>query len=164
MNTCFAPRERNVNAQPLTKSHESFHNRIARIEHRHSKQGAARRAGARAHRRSSHVTSKPLKAATASAPQAVAKPKSMAAISYLRCWSHGFLLGGLLTLAKIVVLAPEAEAGFLGMSSEALYAGLATAYLFFFVVCLLGIAMMRRRPMLAQFSCALIGTMTVGLF
>lgn len=152
-----------MNAQPLTTSHESFHNRLARIEHRHSKQGAARRASSRVRRRSSTRTPIPMRAATVPRTPREAKLPSLGVISYLRCWSFGFLMGGLLTLAKVAVLSPEAHSRHFGLSSEALYAGLVAAYLFFFTISLIGIAGLRRGPMVAQFSFALLGTMVLGL-
>lgn len=145
-----------MNGQPLTRGHESFHNRLERIEHinirrqrRNSPLGRAKYRG-----RPVNIVQKRSK---------IPNPAKPTVIASLKCWSFGCLVGGALTLANTAFLNPPDMRGFAGYSADSLYLSVSVVYLLFFIVAIMGIVGMRQKPKFAQFSIALGATMILGL-
>lgn len=154
-----------MNAQPQTKSHESFYDRLARIEHSHTQRAAGSRASSRM-RRSTAPKSRRLRGVSAPVVQSPRHITSIAPISVvarLKCWSFGFLLGGLLTLVKVAVLSPALQGGVAGFSKDVLYISVFLTYVFFCSVALVGLLNLRRKTGFGQFSIALVLTLVLGL-
>lgn len=154
-----------MSAQPLTQAHESFQNRLARIERNQLRQAAGGRANARMYRRpigSRGVARRPMR--NSKSPQTVRIVLTkLSLVARLKSWSFGCLIGGCLTLGKAVMVNVDALYGFAGLSAELLFSAIWVAYLFFFLVVTLGLLRMRQNPSFAQFSVALGATMILGL-
>lgn len=148
-------------ALPLTRGHESFHNRLERIARSHLGQVAGERAsksvckspvGIRGSARADHKCDVRPKTKTVA--------QRLSHVSRLNFWSFVCLIGGGLTLGKTIFGNAGASHGFAGFSAELLYSVIWVVDLFLFFV---GLLSMRQKPSLAQFSVALGATMFLGL-
>jgi hypothetical protein len=146
----------------------SFQNRLQRIELRHNRHAAGGRAHARMGRQM--PAQRAYKRAGSAnvnviAPRAqhFTAPLRLSWLERFKYWAIGFLLGGLLTLAKVAVLDPTSPLGPQSPFADSMMNALLAGYGFGLLIVVMGLAGFRQRPGLAQVSVALVAAIIAGL-